>query len=129
MPRFAPWPPKKYPMTPFDSMTEEPLRTGVRMNSKGLLPWLAGLAESSRVLDEALAGRSLPRYVLLDSAGTLHGGPGRTALSSAAFFTDLVGRVGELGFTDAITHWPRPAAPYAAEDAVLEEVAALLPTF
>ena len=89
--------------------------------------WLAGLAESSRVLDEALEGRSLPRYVLLDSAGTLHGSAGRTALSSAAFFTDLVGRVGELGFTDAVTHWPRPTAPYAASEQVLEEVAALLP--
>lgn len=89
--------------------------------------WLAGLAESSRVLDEALGGRSLDRYVLLDSAGTLHGSAGRTALSSAGFFTDLVGRVGELGFTDAITHWPRPDAPYAAEESVLEEVAALLP--
>lgn len=90
--------------------------------------WLAGLAESSRVLDEALAGRALPRYVLLDSAGTLHGGPGRSALASAGFFTDLVGRVGELGFTDAITHWPRPEPPYAASERVLEEVAALLPT-
>ena len=94
--------------------------------------WIAGLAEASAVLDEALAGqdrdRDLPRYVLLDAAGTLHGGPGRTALSSATFFTDLVGRVGELGFTDAVTHWPRPAAPYAADESVLEQVAALLPT-
>lgn len=89
--------------------------------------WLAGLAQSCRVLDEALEGRSLPRYVLLDSAGTLHGSAGRTALSSTAFFTDLVGRVGELGFTDAVTHWPRPTAPYAASERVLEEVAALLP--
>lgn len=90
--------------------------------------WLAGLAESSRVLDEALSGRALPRYVLLDSAASFSGGRGRTSLSSAAFFTDLVGRVGELGFTDAITHWPRPDAPYEASEAVLEEVAALLPT-
>lgn len=89
--------------------------------------WLSGLAESTRVLDEALEGRPLPRYVLLDSAGTLHGGPGRTALSSTAFFTDLVGRVAELGFTDAVTHWPRPTAPYAASEQVLEEVAGLLP--
>jgi hypothetical protein len=89
--------------------------------------WVAGLAASSAVLEEALEGRDLPRYVLLDSAGTLFGGPGRTSLSSAGFFTDLVGRVSELGFTDAITHWPRPDAPYAASERVLEEVAALLP--
>lgn len=90
--------------------------------------WVAGLAASSRVLDEALEGRELPRYVLLDSAGTLFGGDGRTSLSSVEFFTDLVGRVGELGFTDAITHWPRPEPPYAASERVLEQVAALLPT-
>ncbi|MBU2076110.1 MAG: LLM class flavin-dependent oxidoreductase [Actinobacteria bacterium] len=90
--------------------------------------WVAGLAAASRVLDEALEGRELPRYVLLDSAGTLFGGDGRTSLSSVEFFTDLVGRVGELGFTDAITHWPRPEPPYAASERVLEQVAALLPT-
>ena len=90
--------------------------------------WLDGLAASSRVLDDALEGRVLPRYVLLDSAGTLFGGAGRMSLSSVEFFTDLVGRVGELGFTDAITHWPRPEAPYAASERVLEQVAALLPT-
>ena len=53
---------------------------------------------------------------LLDSAGTLFGGGGRMSLSSVEFFTDLVGRVAELGFTDAITHWPRPEAPYAADE-------------
>ena len=90
--------------------------------------WVAGLAAASRVLDEELEGRELPRYVLLDSAGTLFGGDGRTSLSSVEFFTDLVGRVGELGFTDAITHWPRPEPPYAASERVLEQVAALLPT-
>ena len=90
--------------------------------------WGAGLAAASRVLDEELEGRELPRYVLLDSAGTLFGGDGRTSLSSVEFFTDLVGRVGELGFTDAITHWPRPEPPYAASERVLEQVAALLPT-
>ncbi len=90
--------------------------------------WLDGLAASSRVLDDALEGRVLPRYVLLDSAGTLFGGAGRMSLSSVELFTDLVGRVAELGFTDAITHWPRPEAPYAASERVLEQVAALLPT-
>ena len=90
--------------------------------------WLGGLAVSSRVLEEELGERDLPRYVLLDSAGTLFGGEGRSSLSSVGFFTDLVGRVAELGFTDAITHWPRPEAPYAADERVLEHVAALLPT-
>ena len=92
----------------------------------GVDAWLEGLATSVRVLDEEVArtGRDLPRYVLLDHAGTLTGGQGRTSLASAGFFADLVGRVGELGFTDAIAHWPRSSAPYAAEERVLEQVAA-----
>lgn len=100
--------------------------TGPRAES--VEEWLTGLRDASRVLDEELQGRTMPRYVLLDSAGTLTGWPGRTSLESVDFFTDLVGRVGELGFTDAVTHWPRPEAPYAASEGVLEQVAALLPS-
>ena len=33
---------------------------------------------------------------------------------------------GELGFTDVITHWPRPDGPYAGDVRVLETVAATL---
>jgi hypothetical protein len=35
-----------------------------------------------------------------------------------------VGRAGELGFTDVLTHWPRPSSWYAGDEAVLEAVAA-----
>src|SRR5215475_665479 len=45
------------------------------------------------------------------------------ALSSVGCFTDAVGRAGELGFTDVVTHWPRPAGPYAGMESVLEDVA------
>ena len=34
------------------------------------------------------------------------------------------GRAAELGFTDVVTHWPRPDGPYAGDEAVLEAVAA-----
>jgi alkanesulfonate monooxygenase SsuD/methylene tetrahydromethanopterin reductase-like flavin-dependent oxidoreductase (luciferase family) len=56
------------------------------------------------------------RYLMLDSAP-------RFSLSSAAFFEEQVGRARELGFTDAITHWPRPSSWYAGDEAVLDEVA------
>ncbi|MBS45999.1 MAG: LLM class flavin-dependent oxidoreductase [Nocardioides sp.] len=96
--------------------------------------WFAALGSSAGVLDEALVGAgrdpaTFPRYLLLDSAGSLTGKPDRTSLSSVGYFTDLVGRAGELGFTDVVTHWPRSTAPYAADEAVLETVAAeVLPT-
>jgi alkanesulfonate monooxygenase SsuD/methylene tetrahydromethanopterin reductase-like flavin-dependent oxidoreductase (luciferase family) len=57
------------------------------------------------------------RYLMLDSAP-------RFSLSSRAFFEEQVGRAAELGFTDVITHWPRPSSWYAGDEAVLEEVAA-----
>jgi hypothetical protein len=36
----------------------------------------------------------------------------------------MVGRAEQLGFTDVVTHWPRPDGPNAGEVAVLEDVAA-----
>ncbi|NUQ31513.1 MAG: LLM class flavin-dependent oxidoreductase, partial [Dermatophilaceae bacterium] len=45
-------------------------------------------------------------------------------LSSAACFEDAVGRAAELGFTDVITHWPRPSDPYRGTREVLDEVVA-----
>ena len=56
------------------------------------------------------------RYLMLDSAP-------RFSLSSAAFFEEQVGRAVGLGFTDVITHWPRPSSWYAGDEAVLDEVA------
>ena len=45
------------------------------------------------------------------------------SLSSVAVFEDMVGRAGALGFTDVITHWPRPDGVYAGSADVLERVA------
>jgi hypothetical protein len=45
------------------------------------------------------------------------------SLSSAGFFADAVGRAGELGFTDVVTHWPRESSWYAGSEAVVEQVA------
>jgi alkanesulfonate monooxygenase SsuD/methylene tetrahydromethanopterin reductase-like flavin-dependent oxidoreductase (luciferase family) len=56
------------------------------------------------------------RYLSLDA------GP-QFSLSSRGFFEEQVGRAAELGFTDVITHWPRPDSWYEGDEAVLEEVA------
>lgn len=87
--------------------------------------WWEGVADLSRRLDDALEavgrGRAdLDRYLSLDCGG-------HRSLASLAAFEDMVARAGELGFTDVVTHWPRPEDPYAASRDVLEEVAAALP--
>jgi hypothetical protein len=92
--------------------------------SGGLTAWWQSVAEASRQLDEALAAIGRPdadvsRYLSMDASGTF-------ALTSKDYFDDAVGRAGQLGFTDVITHWPRPEGPYAGKESALEEVAARL---
>lgn len=77
----------------------------------GVRRFTDGLAEAGREPGQ------VPRYLSLDAAGAF-------SLSSAAYLADAVGRAGELGFTDVVTHWPRPDGPYAGDESVLETVAA-----
>ena len=93
--------------------------TGPRVET--LDQWWAALAKLGGRLDDALAtaGRdsfTLERHLNLDSSPQF-------ALSSVGAFEEMVGRAGELGFTDVITHWPRPDGPYAGDVSVLETVA------
>jgi alkanesulfonate monooxygenase SsuD/methylene tetrahydromethanopterin reductase-like flavin-dependent oxidoreductase (luciferase family) len=93
--------------------------TGPRVET--LDQWWAALEDLGGRLDAALAkaGRdpaTLERHLNLDSSPQF-------ALSSVGAFEDLVGRAAELGFTDVITHWPRPDGPYAGDLTVLEAVA------
>ncbi|MER6915331.1 LLM class flavin-dependent oxidoreductase [Streptomyces sp. NPDC000594] len=44
--------------------------------------------------------------------------------ASAESYTDACGRFAELGFTDVVSHWPRPDFPYQGRPEVLEEIAA-----
>jgi len=79
--------------------------------------WWQSIANLTKRLDDALEteGRdplSVDRYLSLDSGGTY-------SLSSAAAFEDLAGRASELGFTDVISHWPRPDGIYAGSEDVL----------
>lgn len=90
--------------------------------------WWAALAELGGRLDRVLdaAGRSsngFERHLNLDSSPQF-------ALSSVGAFEEMAGRAGELGFTDVITHWPRPDGPYAGDVSVLEAVASeVIPHF
>ncbi len=83
--------------------------------------WWQSVGELVDRLDEALAtqGRDtagFDRYLSLDASP-------RFSLESVGVFEEMAGRAGELGFTDVITHWPRPEGVYAGRLAVLEEVA------
>ena len=84
--------------------------------------WWRSVGDALRRFEAALAaaGRepdAVPKYLSLDAAGIY-------ALSSVAYLTDAAGRAGDLGFTDVITHWPRPDGPYAGLEAVLSAAAA-----
>ena len=79
-----------------------------------------GLTHISVSVDDALddAGRGpVDRYLSLDSSPHF-------SLESAELYAEMAGRAAELGFTDVVTHWPRPDGPYAGDVAVLEAVAA-----
>lgn len=87
--------------------------------------WWNGVRALSERFDDVLheSGRDIGgvgRYLSLDSGGY--------ALASVAAFEDAVGRAAEMGFTDVATHWPRPSGVYAGDEAVLEDVAAVLPS-
>ena len=82
--------------------------------------WWDGVGALCGLLDEAEAGvereRPLDRHLSLD-------GSPQFSLESAGVFEEMVGRAAGLGFTDVVTHWPRPSDPYAGSEAVLEQVA------
>ena len=91
-----------------------------------LAAWWREVGDALRRLEDALdaVGRdpaAVPKYLSLDAAGVY-------ALSSVGYLTDAAGRAGDLGFTDVITHWPRPDGPYAGQESVLAAAAADLLT-
>jgi hypothetical protein len=43
-------------------------------------------------------------------------------LASVEAFRDTLGRYAEVGVTDFIVHWPRPAPPYAGDLASFERI-------
>lgn len=82
---------------------------------------VAGLLERFRTTARA-AGRdpdTLTTMVSLDSAPVF-------SLRDLDTFADAAGRARDLGFTDAIVHWPRPEGIYAGDERMLDRVAELL---
>ncbi|MFD1147628.1 LLM class flavin-dependent oxidoreductase [Saccharothrix hoggarensis] len=90
--------------------------------------WWRGVAEIAERMDAELAAierapSTLDRHLNLDSSPVY-------SLTSVEHFRDAVGRARELGFTDAVTHWPRAEGVYAGRETVLEQVASdVLPEF
>lgn len=84
--------------------------------------WWNGLRESGARMTEALdaVGRDTTTFERHLNADGLRG----SVYESVDRFEDAIGRAQEAGFTDFITHWPRPDAPYKATVGVLETVAA-----
>src|SRR5206468_425542 len=77
--------------------------TGSKQDTVGA--WWRSVAELSKRLDDVLVenGRepdSVDRYLSLDASPTY-------SCSGVGYFVDMVGRAGELGFTDVVAHWPR----------------------
>lgn len=84
--------------------------------------WFDHVATLAARLDIECSRRArdpLDRYLLLDASP-------RYALESVDLYAEMVGRATELGFTDVVTHWPRPDGPYAGHEAVLEAAAAVV---
>jgi hypothetical protein len=81
--------------------------------------WFAHVGTLVRRFDdecEKQARGPLDRYLLLDASP-------RYALESVDLYAEMAGRAGELGFTDVVTHWPRPDGPYEGDVSVLEAAA------
>jgi alkanesulfonate monooxygenase SsuD/methylene tetrahydromethanopterin reductase-like flavin-dependent oxidoreductase (luciferase family) len=93
--------------------------TGIERDTESA--WWGSVAELSARLDDVLdaAGRhpaTVDRYLSADASPVF-------SLSSVDHFRDVVGRAGELGFTDVVVHWPRADGVYAGAESVLESVA------
>jgi alkanesulfonate monooxygenase SsuD/methylene tetrahydromethanopterin reductase-like flavin-dependent oxidoreductase (luciferase family) len=94
--------------------------TGPKVDT--LEEWWTALKGLSARLDDALAAQgrdraAFERHLNLDSSPVF-------SLTDADVFEEMTGRADELGFTDVITHWPRPQDPYAGTVGTLEQVAA-----
>ena len=98
--------------------------TGPESTDAGTEQWWASVTGLTERFEDIArqAGRdpgAVNRYLNLDSAPVL-------SVSSIDAFTDAAGRAATLGFTDILVHWPRPEGIYAADDAVLDQIADLL---
>ncbi len=77
--------------------------------------WWQTLRRMAELFD-SVAEPGTPRYVSMDSLPEYDFG-------SFEFFADAAGRVADLGFTDAVIHWPRASGVYAGVEVVLDRIA------
>ena len=79
--------------------------------------WWRGVADQHRrFLSGSPAAAGLRRMLNLDAM------PGYDH-SSLDCFQQVAGRAAEIGFTDAVIHWPRRGLAYAGDETVLDEIA------
>ncbi|QUG99535.1 LLM class flavin-dependent oxidoreductase [Saccharopolyspora erythraea] len=83
--------------------------------------WWRAVADLSMRFTDVVAEEGgdparIDRYLSLDAAPVY-------SLSSVEYFREVVGRADELGFTDVISHWPRPEEPFAGKESTVEEIA------
>ena len=79
--------------------------------------WWSGLAElAERSRTDTGDRPDFRRYLNLDSWTGYR-------RDSLACFLDCAGRAADLGFTDVVVHWPRPAGEFAGNDRVLDQIA------
>jgi alkanesulfonate monooxygenase SsuD/methylene tetrahydromethanopterin reductase-like flavin-dependent oxidoreductase (luciferase family) len=89
-----------------------------RRDADGEREWWAGIETLAGRMDDLGPRPGFQRHLSLDAC------PGYS-LSSTARFEEMLGRAGELGFTDVIVHYPRGTGVYAGREATLEAVAQL----
>jgi alkanesulfonate monooxygenase SsuD/methylene tetrahydromethanopterin reductase-like flavin-dependent oxidoreductase (luciferase family) len=98
--------------------------TGPTAVGDDLERWWSGLADLVRRVEDTAAEHdrnpaSMLRMLSLDAAPV-------PAITSFGAFTDAAGRAAELGFTDAVLHWPRLSGAYAGDDGLLDDIAGTL---
>ena len=82
--------------------------------------WWTGLAELAQRSITATEDRPVyRRYLNLDSWPDYR----RDSLDC---FLECAGRAAELGFTDVVVHWPRPAGEFAGDEGALDRIAGRL---
>ncbi len=91
--------------------------TGKTDPDDGQEAWWTGVRTLSERFEDAAAGRTMDRYLNLDSSAVY-------SLGSLEAYRDAVGRAAELGFTDVVVHYPRAEGIYAGRVEMLEAVAA-----
>lgn len=83
--------------------------------------WWKDVARTADRMDETV-GRDWQQVRMLNMES------GTASLTSVEHLRDRLGQAAELGFTDVTLAWPRKDQPFRGDEALLEAIAAELPT-